>query len=440
MTTLTAPTTTEPFLTHLDRVPAGPAWLTEIRQRGLARYRQLGLPTIRDEEWRYTRIDAISRGSFEPAPAKPASIVGGAKALDPHDLGLTGPRLVFVNGRFSPELSRIDKLPKGVAVGGLGAAIAANQPVVREHLGQYLDISHDAFGALNLAFLEDGGFVHVPAGVKLDQPVHLLYVSTPGSSAGVCHPHNLLVIETGAKATVVEDYLSLGEDTNFSNAVTELVVGDEADVEHYLIERESERSLNVSTLRIQQGASSKFSSHSVLMGGQLVRNNVHPVLAGQGAWSLLNGLYLVTNQAHVDNHMRVEHVAAHCDSRQFYRGILTDQASSIFSGRIKVHRGAQKTDAKQNSSNLLLSDDAQANTKPQLEIYADDVKCTHGATIGQLDPEGMFYLRSRGIDAVTARGLLIRAFAGESLDRMGHEALRAELEKRFLERLPLGDA
>jgi Fe-S cluster assembly protein SufD len=241
-----------------------------------------------------------------------------------------------------------------------------------------------------------------------------------------------------SQATLVEDYVSLGGDASFSNAVTEMVVGQNSVVSHYLIERESRQAFNVSTLRVQQGRSSSVTSHSVLLGGALARNNVHPVLAGEGGECLINGLFMATGRQHMDNYMKVEHASPRCDSRQFYQGILDGQSRGVFHGRIIVHKDAQKTDAKQTNRNLLLSEDAQIDTKPQLEIYADDVKCTHGATIGQIDEDAIFYLRSRGIAADSARALLLFAFAGESLQRMKVEPIDRHLEALVRQWLPQG--
>ena len=251
------------------------------------------------------------------------------------------------------------------------------------------------------------------------------------------HPRNLIVVEDGAEATIVEDYVSLGSSPAFCNTATELIAGDNAVVSHYMIEREDMQAFNISTLRIQQGRSANVSSHSILIGGAIVRNNVHPVLAGEGGECLINGLFIGTGRQHLDNYMLVEHASAHCASRQFYNGILDNQSHGVFHGRIIVHKDAQKTDAKQTNRNLLLSDDAQIDTKPQLEIYADDVKCTHGATIGQIEENALFYLRSRGIDEISARRLLLMAFAGECLDRMKPGAARTHVEtliNRTLER------
>jgi Fe-S cluster assembly protein SufD len=252
------------------------------------------------------------------------------------------------------------------------------------------------------------------------------------------HPRNLIVAGENSQVTIVEDYVSLGEaeGATFSNTATELIAGDNAHVSHYMIVREGEGAYNFSTLRIQQGRSANVSTHSLLLGGALIRNNVHPVLAGEGSECLINGLFMARGRQHMDNYMLVEHASAHCDSRQFYNGILSDQSHGVFHGRIIVHKDAQKTDAKQTNRNLLLSDDAQIDTKPQLEIYADDVKCTHGATIGQVDENALFYLRSRGLDEVSARHVLLLAFANECLDRMNSQQVRDHLECLVVAGLP----
>jgi Fe-S cluster assembly protein SufD len=272
----------------------------------------------------------------------------------------------------------------------------------------------------------------------LQAPIYLLNISTGSSAPQMAHPRNLIVVEAEAEASVVEDYVSLGGNAFLSNVVTELVAGDNSVVSHYMVEREDRQAYNVSTLRIQQGRTANVASHSVLLGGALVRNNVHPVLAGEGGECLINGLFIGAGRQHMDNYMKVEHQAPHCGSRQFYNGILDDHARGVFHGRIIVHKGAQKTDAKQTNRNLLLSDTAQIDTKPQLEIYADDVKCTHGATIGQIEENALFYLRSRGLPESEARALLLFAFANESLDRMKPGVVRNWLGALIAEWLPRG--
>jgi Fe-S cluster assembly protein SufD len=262
----------------------------------------------------------------------------------------------------------------------------------------------------------------------VDKPIHILFVSTAGDTPSMNHPRNLFVAEEESEVTLVEEYVSVDEGISFCNAATELVAKESAVVSHYMIEREHKSAFNISTLRIEQEKSANVASHSVLLGGGLVRNNVHPVLDGEGAECLINGLFVGNGRQHLDNYMLVEHGKPHCNSRQFYNGILDDQAHGVFHGRIIVHKDAQRTDAKQTNRNLLLSDDAQIDTKPQLEIYADDVKCTHGATIGQIEESALFYLRSRGIDEASARKLLLLAFANECLDRMQQESVRHYVE------------
>lgn len=400
-------------------------WLRKLRESAFARFCEVGFPTTHDEDWRFTNVSAIAKTSFELS--RDSNVT--KREVEQFGLAGVGSQLVFVNGQFSRELSAIGQLPAGVSVNSLAEEISANSSSVESHLGRYLDTQRDAFSALNTAFAEDGGYVHIRRGVVLPDPIYLLFISTAGDKPLMSHPRNLIVVENEAQATIVEDYVSIGETAAFSNTATELVAGENAVVSHYMIEREHREAFNISTLRIQQGRSANVSSHSVLLGGGLVRNNVHPVLAGEGGECLINGLFIGNGRQHLDNYMQVEHASPHCASRQFYNGILDDHAHGVFHGRIIVHKDAQKTDAKQTNRNLLLSDDSRIDTKPQLEIYADDVKCTHGATIGQIEENALFYLRSRGIDEISARKLLLLAFANECLDRMAPGVARDHVEK-----------
>ena len=400
-------------------------WLRKLRESAFARFCEVGFPTTHDEDWRFTNVSAITKTSFELS--RDAKVT--KQEVEQFGVAGLGCQVVFVNGHFSRELSSIGQLPAGVSVSSLAEEISASSSSVGSHLGRYLDIHRDAFSALNTAFAEDGGYVHVRRGVVLTEPVYLLFISTAGDKPLMSHPRNLIVIENEAQATIVEDYVSIGETVAFSNTATELIAGENAVVSHYMVEREHRQAFNISTLRIQQGRSANVSSHSVLLGGGLVRNNVHPVLAGEGGECLINGLFIGNGRQHLDNYMLVEHASPHCASRQFYNGILDDHAHGVFHGRIIVHKDAQKTDAKQTNRNLLLSDDSRIDTKPQLEIYADDVKCTHGATIGQMEENALFYLRSRGIDEISARKLLLLAFANECLDRMAAGVGRDHVEK-----------
>jgi Fe-S cluster assembly protein SufD len=433
-------TTTERLGNYLEifdqlqkRTASQPKWLRELREDAFARFCQTGFPTTKDEDWRFTNVSAISQGSFEitsdagkriaPADLQPFRIPGAACAI------------VFINGRFVPQLSDLGSLPVGVKVGSLADAIG-NDARVESDLGRYINQERDPFAALNTAFIEDGAYVYLPRRTALTAPIHLLFVSSAGDKPAMAHPHNLIIAEDETEAGIVEDYVSFGSGVFFSNVVTELVAGENAALSHYLIEREDLQAYNVSTLRLQQARSSNLSSHSVLLGGALVRNNVHPVMNGEGSECLINGLFIGNGRQHMDNYMLVEHASPHCSSRQFYNGILDGHSHGVFHGRIIVHKDAQKTDAKQTNRNLLLSDDAQIDTKPQLEIYADDVKCTHGATIGQIEENALFYLRSRGIDEVSARRVLLFAFASESLQRMKDASVREYLEGVIRRSLP----
>ncbi len=419
-----------------------PGWLKSLRQEAFDLFAVTGFPTTHDEDWRFTNVSSIAQTNF--ALGGDAGV--SEKDLESFQTSEFACRLVFVNGRFAPKLSRIPALPKGVKVGSLAEEIASNPAGLESHLGRYLNFQRDPFCALNTAFIEDGAYVHVPRGVVMEQPIYLLFVSTLGGTPAMDHPRNLILADDNSQSTIVEDYVSLsvgttgegttGEGASLSNAATELVTGDNANVSHYMIVRESDQAYNVSTLRIQQGRSANVSTHSLLLSGALVRNNVHPVLAGEGSECLINGLFMANGRQHMDNYMLVEHASPHCNSRQFYNGILNGQSHGVFHGRIIVHKDAQKTDAKQTNRNLLLSDDAQIDTKPQLEIYADDVKCTHGATIGQVAEEALFYLRSRGLDESSARHLLLLAFANECLDRMHHVAVREHVERLVVGYLP----
>jgi Fe-S cluster assembly protein SufD len=427
--------TTERLRNYLDafsafgvRAERQAAWLRALREHAFARFCEAGFPTTKDEDWRFTNVNPIAQTPFELARDARGSAAAYADALEPIRIPGAACQLVFINGRFVPDLSDFGPLPQGVQVGSLAQAIAENSQALETHLGRYVNVERDAFCALNTAFLEDGAYVYLPRRTVLEAPICLLFLSLPGEDPQMTHPRNLIVAEDQTEASVVEDYISLGSGVFLSNAVTELVAGEDAVISHHLVEREDRQAFHISTLRTQQARSASLSSHSVLLGGGLVRNNVHPVLAGAGGECLINGLFVGSGQQHIDNYMLVEHASPHCSSRQFYNGILDGYSHGVFHGRIIVHKDAQKTDAKQTNRNLLLSDDAQIDTKPQLEIYADDVKCTHGATIGQVEENALFYMRSRGIDEASARRLLLLAFAHECLARMKCRQVREYLE------------
>jgi Fe-S cluster assembly protein SufD len=411
-----------------------PQWLRELRYSAFARFCAVGFPTTRDEDWRFTNVSALGRTQFKLARGNTVPFT--TSDLVAWRMEDATARMVFVDGRFAPELSTWGALPEGVTINSLHKEMQYRPQMVADHLGRYLDIQRDPFCALNTAFIEDGAYVHIRRGAVVRHPIHLLFIVISGSAPAMTHPRNLIVVEDEGEASIVEEYVSLGEEIPaLSNTATELVAGSNATVAHTMIEREHLQSYNFSTLRIQQARSANVTSHSLLLGGALVRNNVHPVLAGEGGECLINGIFIGGGRQHLDNYMLVEHASPHCASRQFYNGILDDSSHGVFHGRIIVHKDAQKTDAKQTNRNLLLNDSAQIDTKPQLEIYADDVKCTHGATIGQIEENALFYLRSRGITEAEARRLLLRAFAGEFLDRMKAGAVRDYSEQLAMQRL-----
>jgi Fe-S cluster assembly protein SufD len=417
------------------RPAGGPRWLQDLRERGAATFTTLGFPTVRDEEWRYTNVAPIAAGEFRPASF--ATVDGAAVEALPY-AGATALRLVVVNGRFAPELSRLSGLPRGIHAGSLAAAIngdlQADSEMVQRYLGQLADVSDRAFAALNAAFVEDGAYVHVPDGVVLEEPLQILFVSA-GAQPVVSHPRTLLVLGERSQARIVETYVGASDVQYFANAVTEVFVGEGAVLDHYKVQQESDRAFHIGSMHVHAARSANFSSHSFSLGGKLVRNDVLATLDGEGAEVTLNGLYLADGDRLVDNHTTIDHARAHCPSHEVYKGILGGRARAVFNGKIIVRQDAQKTDAKQTNRALLLSDDALINTKPQLEIFADDVKCTHGAAIGQLDEDAIFYLRARGLTFFEARDMLIHAFAGQILERVKVEPLRIALESELYAQL-----
>jgi Fe-S cluster assembly protein SufD len=418
----------------------GPAWLQRHRAAAIDRFAELGFPTLKDEEWRFTNMAPLTRVPFQPAVVFELDRqLTEALARVVCDAGRSS-RLVFVNGRYAPELSSRQPLPGGTVVDSLAAVLYAHPELVEPHLARYADCEGHPFVALNTAFLQDGAFVSIPKGQVLAEPIHLVFVSTTQDEPTVSHPRNLILAGINCQACVIESYIGLAQDVYFTNAVTEIVAAENAVLDHYKLQQESPEAFHVATLQVHLGRSSNFASNSIALGGGLVRNDVNAVLDAEGGECTLNGLYLATDRQLIDNHTRIDHAKPHCASHELYKGILDGKARGVFNGKIYVHQDAQKTDAKQTNKTLLLSEDAVINTKPQLEIYADDVKCTHGATIGQLAEEAIFYLRSRGIGRAEARSLLTYAFANDIISRIKVEPIRARLEAILLagQQLPAG--
>jgi Fe-S cluster assembly protein SufD len=430
-----------------------PEAVRNMRLSAMERFVQLGFPTTRMEAWRNTSVESIAGLEFH-IPVEPAAF--DPRTVEPFHLQQSF-RVVVADGRFLPALSPLDGLPPGVEVRGLTDALANVPERVLSHLGRYVDFNEQAFVALNTAFLSDGVFISVPPEVVVDRPVQLLYISTDatwlhppqadyaGQAATISHPRTLVVAGEGSRLTVVEHYVGLpavqtglpGGPT-FTNAVTEIAAGAGSIVDYVRVQQESDNTTHIATLQTHQEADSRVGLHTITVGGKLVRNDVNIILAGEGAEVALNGLYLVRGRRHVDNHTRIDHAAPHCTSRENYKGILDDQGHGIFNGRIVVRPKAQKTNATQSNQNLMLSDKALVNTEPQLEIYADDVKCTHGSTVGQIDEETMFYFLSRGIDRGAARRLLIHGFTQEVISLVENDDVRKYVDELVSRWLPDG--
>ncbi len=409
-----------------------PTWLTQLRRDAIDHFRRNGLPATGHEDWRFTPLTPLTRLPFHPLTARPA---------DPVDLAglildsLPGPRLVFVDGHFRPDLSTPGELPTGVTVRSLAEVLAGEPDRAARTLGKLAPPANGVFPALNLAFCRDGAVVQVPPGVQVDLPIQLLFLSRAAESGATAHIRNLIQIGDGARATVLEHYHSLGSTAHVTNTVTELQVGHASKLEHLKFQNENPAAVHLGAWYGEFGRASQARLHSFALGARLARNDIRTLLAGEGLECILNGLYLTRGEQLADHHMIVDHAQPRCASHEYFNGILDDKSRGVFHGRILVRTEAQKTDAKQTNKNILLSDDATVNTKPQLEIYADDVRCTHGATVGQLNQDSIFYLRSRGIGLDTARRMLIHAFAGEIIERVQCEPLRELLDRVIWTRL-----
>ena len=432
--------TLDSYAAEAERIDAGrrsndPAWLTRVRRQAIERFQSLGFPTTRDEEWRFTSVAPIADRQFRFAANGASTFV--AADLTPFRLpGDPVAELVFVNGRYAAAASRVGKLPEGVVVESLAKALVDRPSDVEAYVTHVASVDRQAFTALNTAFLADGALVLVPASTAVDRPIHLVFVSVAEGHPSMAHPRVLVVAGAGSEASIVESYVSVGADGYFTNTVTEIAAGQNATLNHYKLQRESAGSYHIGAMYVHAARDANVASHAVSFGGSLVRNDIAVVLDGEGGECTLNGLYLSDGRRLVDNHTTIDHAQPHCSSREVYKGILADRARAVFNGKIIVRPDAQKTDAKQTNKALLLSEEAQINTKPQLEIFANDVKCTHGAAVGQMDEEAIFYLRARGLSAQEARRLLIHAFAGDVLNRLPFEPLRARLEEELLDHLP----
>ena len=416
-----------------DAARGSPSWLAQHRKCALERFEALGFPTTKNEDWHFTSVAPIAEAAFPPRVTPGGEVK--VEDLAPYTFGhLEWPAIVFVNGRFAPGLSTLDELPAGVRVYDLASAWQKGDALVEKHLTKYAGYELHAFTALNTAFLFDGAVVHIAKDVQADRPIHLLFVSDALAAKGTSSPHNLIIAEHHSKATVIESYVALGEASYFTNTVSEVLLEDGADLTHLRIQRESSRAFHVGTVEVEQERDSHYQSFSFATGASLSRINIYTKLDGEGSGATLNGLYMIDDHQHCDHQTFMEHAKPNCFSRELYKGVLDDSSHGVFNGKVYVDPDAQKTDGKQTNNVLLLSERAQIDTKPQLEIFADDVKCTHGATVGRIDETARFYMQSRGVGNELARRLLTYAFAAEVLETIELDGVRVELERLALER------
>ena len=395
------------------------------------RFVSLGFPSMKNEDWHYTSVAPIATRVF----SRSASVAAPKLDLAPLLFGEPAwPRLVFVDGWFAPELSHVAER-SGVRVSTLAALLAEGDSADLARLGSIADHDTVAFTALNTALMQDGAVISIAAGVEVDVPIHLVFASTQPAPLTVSFPRNLLLLDRSARATVIESYAGFGEDGYLTVPVTEISLGEGARLEHVKVQNESPGAFHVGTIQARQERDSELHSFSYAAGAELSRTNIYTLLDGPGSSCTMNGMYMVSGLQHVDHQTRIEHAQPNTTSREIYKGILDGHSHGVFNGKVYVRPEAQKTDGKQSNNNLLLSDHARVDTKPQLEIFADDVKCTHGATVGRLDEVALFYMKSRGLDAEQARTLLIYAFAAEVLEEIPVKAVRDSLEAAVFARV-----
>lgn len=414
-------------------VADAPGSLKALREAGAEAFKTLGFPTTRHEDWHYTSVSSIASAQYAPAIERGVGTLDAA-ALAPYTFGGTWPLVVFLNGRFAPALSQLDALPAGIRVMDLATASAQEPELLGRFLGTAAPADRDGFTALNAAFAGEGTVIHVAKEMVIEHPVHVLHVMDAHGANLMSHPRHVMVVERHAKASVVESYVALADVPYFTNAVLEAFVEDGATLNVVRIQRESRLARHIGTVEARQGRDSHFLTFTFQTGAALSRSNVYTVLGGEGCGCTINGLYMLDGEQHGDHQTRVEHVKENCFSREAYKGLIDDRAHGVFNGKVYVHPEAQKTDGKQTNHTLLLSEQAQIDTKPQLEIFADDVKCTHGATVGRIDETALFYLKSRGVGKVLAKQLLMYAFAADVLETIENPTIVEALETLTVER------
>lgn len=416
-----------------------PGFVKEIKKISFEKLLEIGFPTTKVEDWKYTNILQIVETNFKPSNFteswKDDNIIKKSKELienDPIISNLSSNQLVFIDGHFDQELSKVQKSEK-LEILPLRAAFKVRTQLIENHFNKYSQVEN-GFNALNNLFFNDGVFVHVKNNLDEDEPIVVIFVQS-GIEELMINPRNLIIVDNNSKIRLIETYISLSNSINLTNSITEIFIAENSFIEHYKFQNESTNAYHIGKIQTHLERNSNFTSHNLSFGGLITRNDINIVLDGEGAESHFYGLYFVKDKQHVDNHTLVDHAKPHCLSNEFYKGILAENSRGVFNGKIIVRKGAQKTNAYQSNKNLLLSGHAKIDTKPQLEIFADDVRCTHGATVGQVDDDSLFYLRARGIDEKTARSLLVNAFANDVLNNMTFEPLRDKISDFVIEQM-----
>jgi len=403
------------------------AWVKERRDAAARRFADVGFPTTRNEDWRFTNITPIAETTFVPA----AGSFGQAASLVAAVNVPGAVRLAIVNGQFAAGLSDLSAMPKGIRIAGLRDGARDGTDGLEQHLATVFNLDAHPLAALNTAHLDDGVAIFVTPGAVVETPIHIVTVTGGDGQVVAAHPRVLVVAGANSQVRIAHTYVGAKDDVYFNNAVVEVVVNEGAIVDYYTDQRESERAYHIANIQAHVAAKGVFNSHAFSTGARIQRHDVGIALKGEGADCTMNGVYLADGDRLMDTHTSLDHAMPHCTSHELYKGILAGKARAVFNGRIIVRLDAQKTDAKQTNRALLLSDDATINSNPQLEIFADDVKCTHGAAVGQLDEEAMFYLQARGLTRIEARDMLLHAFAGEVLEGLKIPALREQIETNF---------
>jgi Fe-S cluster assembly protein SufD len=427
------PSAAESYVAAFDQVNTAeaPNGLKALRRAAFERFVALGFPTTKNEDWHFTGVSPIADQEFVPLVAPTGDV--RRDDLAPYLFESSGPVMAFVNGRFDASLSNVASLPAGVSLTDLASAWSS-APELAGRVGKLTGYQNAAFTALNTAFMNDGAVLEIAKDVEVEQPIQLVFITDANAAKGMMHPRNLVIVGRNAKATVIESYVSLSDAMYLTNGVTEVSIAEGAALTHYRMQREAARAFHVSTVEVAQAKDSHYVSFALTTGGRLSRSNIYTTLDGDGCGATLNGLVMLGGDQHADVQTQIIHAQPNCYSRELYKYVLDDTSHGVFNGKVYVHPIAQKTDGKQTNKTLLLSEGAHMDTKPQLEIFADDVKCTHGATVGQIDEMALFYLKSRGVSNVLARQLLTYAFAADVLETIELASVREGLERLALER------